>query len=69
MLSFLVKFRDKKFQKSKNSFSKRYQHCNRCEINLNISNNEEIVCGICGETFCNSCIDKHQKYCYSLFLK
>ncbi len=64
MLSFILKLKDKKFQEYKNSFSERYRHCNRCEITLNIHNDEEIVCVLCGETFCNSCINKHQKYCY-----
>jgi hypothetical protein len=45
------------------SFACRYSHCNHCEIKLNISNDEEVVCALCGETFCDRCIHIHQIYC------
>lgn len=45
------------------SFACRYRHCNQCEVKLNIDNDEEIVCVLCGETFCKNCIIIHQEYC------
>ena len=45
------------------SFACRYRHCNQCEVKLNIDNDEEIVCVLCGETFCKNCILIHQEYC------
>ncbi|MFW9971065.1 MAG: hypothetical protein ACFFDF_12800 [Candidatus Odinarchaeota archaeon] len=62
----MLKLKKRKFQNDRSSFAKRYQHCNRCEKELNIQNNDEIVCVLCGETFCNWCINKHQKYCYNI---
>lgn len=67
MLELMYKLKKRKFKRVKDSFAKRYRHCNRCEKNLNIYNDEEIVCGLCGETFCNCCISGHQKYCYNTF--
>ncbi|MFX1378529.1 MAG: hypothetical protein ACFFA4_05510 [Promethearchaeota archaeon] len=61
----MLKLRKRKQLNYRSSFAKRYRHCNRCEKELNIINNEEIACVLCGETFCNSCINNHQKYCYS----
>ncbi|MFX0000465.1 MAG: hypothetical protein ACFE9Q_08215 [Candidatus Hodarchaeota archaeon] len=63
----MYKIKKRKFQRDKDYFAWRYRHCNYCEKNLNIYNNEEIVCGLCGETFCNSCINHHQQYCYNLY--
>ena len=54
----------KKFQKSKECFTKRYCHCNWCGKDLNIEKDEETICTTCGETYCDRCIKKHQKYCY-----
>ncbi|MFX1600658.1 MAG: hypothetical protein ACFFB6_08690 [Promethearchaeota archaeon] len=65
----MLKLKKKKFEYNKSSFAKRYQRCNRCEKYLNIANDEEIVCGLCGETFCDFCIKSHQKYCYSMLLE
>jgi len=45
------------------SFASRYRHCNHCEGDLNILEDEEIVCVLCGETFCDHCINIHQIYC------
>ena len=67
MNELIQKFKKRKFRIDRASFAERYRHCNRCEKNLNIINNEEIVCGLCGETFCNYCINNHQKYFYSIF--
>ncbi len=64
----MLKLKKKKYENYRSSFAKRYRQCNRCEKELNIYNNEEIVCVLCGETFCNCCINNHQKYCYSTTL-
>ncbi len=48
------------------SFACRYRHCNKCEGELDISKDEEIVCALCGETFCSHCIYLHQKSCYGI---
>jgi len=56
MLELMLKLKKRKFQNFRSSFAKRYRQCNRCEKELNIHNNEEIVCLLCGETFCNYCI-------------
>jgi hypothetical protein len=69
MLELLYKLKKRKFQKFRESFAWRYRHCNRCEKHLNIHDNEEIVCGLCGETFCNYCINHHQKYCYNVLIQ
>jgi hypothetical protein len=68
MLGLMLKLKKKKYQNNRSSFANRYRHCNRCKKELNIYNNEEFVCVLCGETFCNCCINKHQKYCYSTIL-
>lgn len=68
MLELIGKLKKRKLQRDRYSFAKRYRRCNRCEKNLNIYNDEEIVCGLCGETFCNRCINSHQKYCYSVLV-
>ncbi|MFX0072816.1 MAG: hypothetical protein ACFFAO_17175 [Candidatus Hermodarchaeota archaeon] len=60
----MLKLKKKRIESYRISFARRYRECNRCEKDLNILRNEEIVCALCGETFCNSCINKHQKYCY-----
>ena len=65
----MLKSKKKKFQNNIASFANRYRHCNRCNKYLYIANDEEIVCGLCGETFCNNCITNHQKYCYSIFIE
>ena len=52
------------FRKYQQSFSYQYSHCNRCNKELDIKNDEEVVCILCGETFCEYCIAKHQVYCY-----
>ena len=65
MTEFISKLKKKKFFREKKSFEVRYNHCNRCEEHLNVLNDEETVCDLCGETFCKSCIAKHQKYCYN----
>lgn len=67
MLELMCKIKKRKFQRVKDSFACRYKQCNRCEKNLNIYNNEEIVCVLCGETFCAGCISNHQKYCYNVY--
>lgn len=67
MLELNYKKKKRKFQKTRDSFALRYRHCNRCEKNLDIYKNEEIVCALCGETFCAICINLHQKYCYSRY--
>lgn len=64
MTELILKLKEKKFQKLRYTFAFRYRHCNRCDKYLNISANEEIVCASCGETFCESCITNHQRYCY-----
>ncbi|MFX1374722.1 MAG: hypothetical protein ACFFA0_02815 [Promethearchaeota archaeon] len=48
------------------SFACRYRHCNECEGELDISKDQEVVCALCGETFCVSCINSHQKYCQAI---
>ena len=48
------------------SFACRYRHCNKCEGELDISKDKEIVCDLCGETFCSRCIYLHQKSCYGI---
>ncbi|MFX1388770.1 MAG: hypothetical protein ACFE9Z_01750 [Promethearchaeota archaeon] len=63
----MLKFKKRKLEDLRSSFSLRYRHCNRCQKTLNIDNDEEIVCVLCGETFCSKCINSHQKYCYSTF--
>lgn len=68
MLELLYKLKKRKFQRAKDLFAKRYQHCNRCKKHLNICYDEEIVCGLCAETFCNYCINNHQKYCFNKFV-
>ena len=45
------------------SFACRYRHCNQCEVELDISRDKEVVCVLCGETFCTACIFIHQEYC------
>ncbi|MBA7675880.1 hypothetical protein ES703_84119 [subsurface metagenome] len=45
------------------SFACRYRHCSKCDVELDISNDDEIVCVLCGETFCSRCIYLHQKSC------
>ena len=50
-----------RFNKNGLTSIERYQQCNRCKIKLNVDRDEEIICLLCGETFCNSCIDKHTK--------
>ena len=67
MLEIRYKIKNRKFQRVRDSFAWRYRHCNRCETNLNIYTNEEIVCALCGETFCAHCVDDHQKYCYNVY--
>ena len=67
MNELILRFKKRKFRTVRASFAERYQHCNHCEKTLNIYNNEEVVCVLCGETFCNCCINTHQKYCYSAF--
>jgi len=67
MNELIHKFKKKKYRSIRASFAERYRHCNHCEKNLNIFNNDEIVCGLCGETFCNRCINNHQIYCYGIF--
>lgn len=64
MLEIIHKLKKRKFQKFRDTFASKYQHCNHCKKFLNIFNNEEIICALCGETFCNCCITNHQKYCY-----
>ncbi|MFX1569840.1 MAG: hypothetical protein ACFFCV_15920 [Promethearchaeota archaeon] len=61
----MYKIKKRKFQKARDSFAVRYRRCNRCMKSLDIYSNEEIVCVLCGETFCANCITPHQKYCYS----
>ncbi|MFW9826272.1 MAG: hypothetical protein ACFFEY_01485 [Candidatus Thorarchaeota archaeon] len=61
-----LKLKKKKFEDLRLSFAKRYRICNRCETSLDIENDEEIVCLLCGETFCSNCISNHQKYCYDI---
>ncbi len=65
MTELLSKLKKRKFSKEQKSFESRYRHCNRCEGDLNIHNDEETVCVLCGETFCKLCIEKHQRYCYN----
>ena len=65
MSDLTYRIKKRKFQKARESFAVRYRHCNRCKKSLNIQYNEEIVCALCGETFCFECINPHQKYCYS----
>lgn len=60
----LDRLKASKFRRYQQSFSYKYNHCNRCSIELGIKNDEEIVCELCGETFCKTCIGKHQVYCY-----
>ncbi len=48
------------------SFACRYRHCNECKRELDIFKDEEIVCALCGETFCSQCINIHQKFCYRI---
>ncbi|MHA2051504.1 MAG: hypothetical protein ACW986_17965 [Promethearchaeota archaeon] len=64
MTELLTKFKKRKHYKDQKTFAVRYRHCNRCEKQLKIYRDEEIVCVLCGETFCESCIRKHQQYCY-----
>ena len=64
MTQLALKINKKKFEQKRKSFAQRYRHCNRCEKSLDIIIDEEIVCALCGETFCKSCIIKHQNYCY-----
>ncbi|MFX1374724.1 MAG: hypothetical protein ACFFA0_02825 [Promethearchaeota archaeon] len=64
MSDLIAKLKKRRFFKEKVSFEDRYQHCNRCKIYLNVDCDKEIVCALCGETFCNNCIDKHQQFCY-----
>jgi hypothetical protein len=64
MTELLTKLKRRKFSKQQKSFAERYKQCNRCDLKLNIYNDEEIVCAICGETFCKTCINKHQRFCF-----
>ena len=64
MTELLGKLKKRKFYKEQKSFSDRYKQCNRCGAKLNIFNDEEIICAVCGETFCGICINKHQRFCF-----
>lgn len=64
MTELILKLKKKKFEKRRKLFAQGYRHCNHCEKHLNIKIDEEIICAICGETFCKSCITNHQKCCY-----
>jgi hypothetical protein len=65
MSELITKIKKRKINKEQISFADRYRHCNRCEKYLHIEQNEEIVCALCGETFCINCINKHQQFCIS----
>ena len=69
MSELIAKYKKRRITKEKIFFAERYRQCNRCEKYLQIDNDEEIVCVLCGETFCNECINKHQKFCISSLLK
>lgn len=64
MSELITKIKKRRFYKEKFSFAERYRNCNRCEKRLCIEHDEEIVCALCGETFCGKCINKHQQYCF-----
>ena len=64
MTETLSKLKRRKFNREQKSFAERYRQCNRCDVKLDIHKDEEIVCAACGETFCGTCINKHQKICY-----
>ncbi|MFX0028824.1 MAG: hypothetical protein ACFE8B_06415 [Candidatus Hermodarchaeota archaeon] len=62
MSELITRIKKKRIYKEQISFAEHYRHCNRCEKYLNIDQDEEIVCAICGETFCNDCIKNHQQF-------
>ncbi|MFX1325589.1 MAG: hypothetical protein ACFE8N_11580 [Promethearchaeota archaeon] len=68
MTELNINFKRIKFSRSWKSFTERYNYCNRCERHLRITNDEEIVCALCGETFCCNCISIHQQSCYCFSL-
>ena len=63
MSELITRIKKKRMYKEQISFAERYRHCNRCENDLRIDHDEEIVCALCGETFCKNCIGIHQKFC------
>lgn len=63
MSELITRIKKGRIDKEQISFAERYRHCNRCENELQIDQDEEIVCALCGETYCKNCIDKHQKFC------
>ncbi|MFX1280600.1 MAG: hypothetical protein ACFFA3_14580 [Promethearchaeota archaeon] len=65
MTELIAKYKKRRITKEKITFAERYRRCNRCEKDLIIVNDEEVVCALCGETFCNECINKHQQFCYN----
>jgi hypothetical protein len=65
MTELITRIKKKRIFKDQISFAERYRHCNRCEKYLFIDQDEEIVCALCGETFCINCISKHQELCNS----
>jgi len=50
----LSRLKINKFRRHQQTFSYRYNHCNRCSLALDIEHDEEIVCALCGETFCKN---------------
>ncbi|MFW9939552.1 MAG: hypothetical protein ACFFFT_00830 [Candidatus Thorarchaeota archaeon] len=48
------------------SFACKYRHCSKCGVELDISKDKELVCALCGETFCSDCIYLHQKSCFGI---
>jgi len=61
MTELISRIKKRRINKEQISFAERYRHCNRCEQYLHIDRDEEIVCALCGETFCLDCIHKHQQ--------
>jgi len=59
------KLKTKRIKRRQHSFAYKYRHCERCSNELNVQDDEEFVCVLCGETFCKTCIGKHQAYCYA----
>lgn len=64
MSELITKIKKRRFNKEKISFAERYRNCNRCERDICIEYDKEIVCASCGETFCENCINRHQQFCY-----